>query len=54
MITSAFVKGLQELLRNHSLDSLTNIPDQLLAEHLAEYLQSLQKTLRLANIREKN
>jgi hypothetical protein len=54
MITSSFIKDLKDILNRHSIDSLTDIPDDILAEYIAEHIGNLQKTLRLSKIKKAN
>ena len=50
MITKAFNKELEFLLNKHGVDSLCNVPDFMLSEHLCNYLVSLQELNRKVDI----
>lgn len=43
MITAKFTKELEQLLNAHSIDSLCNTPDFLLAQLLTDFLDHLQR-----------
>tara|TARA_R110000868_G_scaffold26587_4_gene102195 strand:- start:433 stop:690 length:258 start_codon:yes stop_codon:yes gene_type:complete len=50
MITKKFEANLSLLLNANGIDSLCNIPDYILAEHLCKYLDTLQKMNRSVDI----